>query len=46
MTLLLLDLYFKIKGWIYRDILGVLVKKFIKSNFIPPNFEGNENLIF
>ena len=33
---LLLDLYFKIKSWIYRGILGVLVKKkIIKSNFIP-----------
>ena len=35
MTILLLDPYFKIKGWIYRGILGVLVKKIIKSNFIP-----------
>ena len=26
-TILLLDPYFKINGWIYRDILGVLVKK-------------------
>ena len=34
MTILLLDLYFKIKGWKYRGILGVLVKKIIKSNFI------------
>ena len=25
-TILLLDPYFKIKGWIYRGILGVLVK--------------------
>ena len=52
MTILLLDLYFKINGWIYKDILWVLVKKFIKSNSIPPNFgrnekfEGNENLRF
>ena len=37
MTILLLDPYFKINGWIYRGILGVLVKKFIKSNFIPFN---------
>ena len=35
MTILLLDSYFKINGWIYRSILGVLVKKIIKSNFIP-----------
>ena len=35
MTILLLDHYFKIKGWISRDILGVLIKKFIKSNSIP-----------
>ena len=39
--------YFKIKGWIYRGILGVLVKKSL--NLIPlllisPNFGGNENL--
>ena len=26
MTILLLDSYFKIKGWIYKGILGVLVK--------------------
>ena len=35
MSILLLDSYFKIKSWIYRGILGVLIKKFIKSNFIP-----------
>ena len=36
MTILLLDPYFKIKGWIYRGISGVLVKKkIIKSNSIP-----------
>ena len=35
MIILLLDPYFKINGWIYRGILGVLVKKLIKSNFIP-----------
>ena len=34
MTILLLDLYFKINDWIYRGILGVLIKKFIKSNSI------------
>ena len=37
MIILLLDTYFKIKGWIYRGILGVLVKKFIKFNSIPSN---------
>ena len=43
MTILLLDPYFKIKGWIYRDILGVLVKKslnLISFPLIPPNFGG------
>ena len=40
---------FKINGWIYKGIFGVLVKKFIKFNFIPTNFsqfQGNENLRF
>ena len=49
MTILLLDPYFKIKGCIYRGILGVLVKKslnLISFRPIPPNFEGNENLRF
>ena len=49
MTILLLDPYFKIKGWIYRGILGVLVKKIIKSSFIlshSSQFLGNENLKF
>ena len=49
MTILLLDPYFKIKSWIYRGILGVLVKKslnLIPFPPIPPNFEGNENLRF
>ena len=27
-TILLLDPYFKIKSWIYRGILGVLVKNY------------------
>ena len=27
MTILLLDPYFKIKGWIYKGILEILVKK-------------------
>ena len=43
MTILLLDPYFKIKGWIYRGILGVLVKKslnLISFPPTPPNFEG------
>ena len=38
---ILLDFYFKIKGWIYRGILGVLVKKslnLISFIPIPPNF--------
>ena len=41
MTILLLDSYFKIKGQIYRGILGVLVKKslnLIPFPTIPPNF--------
>ena len=49
MTILLLDPYFKIKNWIYKGILGVLVKKslnLISFPPIPPNFWGNENLRF
>ena len=49
MTILLLDPYFKIRVWIYKGILGVLVKKslnLISFPHIPPNFEGNENLRF
>ena len=49
MTILLLDSYFKINGWIYRDILRVLVKNslnLISFPLIPPNFEENENLRF
>ena len=49
MKILLLDLYFKIKSWIYRGILGVLVKNSLNQiSFIPipPNFGGNENLRF
>ena len=49
MTILLLDPYFKINGWIYRSILGVLVKKSLNlTSFphIPLNFMGNENLRF
>ena len=41
MIILLLDLYFKIKRWIYRGILGVLVKNslnLISFLSIPPNF--------
>ena len=48
-TILLLDPYFKIKGWIYRGILGVLIKKslnLISFLPIPRNFRGNENLRF
>ena len=43
MTILLLDPYFKIKSWIYRGILRVLVKKslnLISFPLIPLNFEG------
>ena len=43
MTILLLDPYFKIKGWIYMGILGVLVKKLLNLiSFppIPPNLGG------
>ena len=49
MTILLLDPYFKIKGWIYSGVLRVLVKKLLNLiSFppIPPNFWGNENLRF
>ena len=49
MTILLLNPYFKIKGWIYRGILRVLVKKLlniISFPLIPPNFKENENLRF
>ena len=49
MTILLLDHYFKIKGWIYKGILRVLVKKLLNLiSFppIPPNFEKNEILKF
>ena len=49
LTILLLDPYFKIKSWIYRDILGVSVKKslnLISFPPIPPNFKRNENLRF
>ena len=41
--------HFKIKGWIYRGILEVLVKKslnLISFPSIPLNFRGNENLRF
>ena len=41
--------YFKINCWIYRGILGVLVKKSLNLISFPPipsNFEGNENLRF
>ena len=48
-TILLLDPYFKINGWINSGILGVLVKKSLNLNSFPlisPNFGGNENLRF
>ena len=41
MIILLLDIYFKIKCWIYRGILGALVKKLlnlISFPLIPSNF--------
>ena len=41
--ILLLDPYFKINGWIYRGILGVLVKKslnLISFPHISLNFRG------
>ena len=46
MIILLLDTYFKIKGWIHSGILEILVKKsldLISFPSNPPNFEGNEN---
>ena len=49
MTILILDPYFKIKGWIYKGILGVLVKKslnLISFPSIPSNLGKNENLRF
>ena len=49
MTILRVDSYFKINGWIYRGILGFLIKKLlnlISFPFIPSNFGGNENLRF
>ena len=42
MTILLLEPYFKINGWIYRGILKVLVKKSLNLISFPPilhNFE-------
>ena len=47
MTILPLNACFKIKWWIYRGILGVLVKNSLNLILFPPispNFEGNENL--
>ena len=36
MTILLLDHYFKIKNWIYRGILRILVKKSLNQiSFLP-----------
>ena len=49
MTILLLDPYFKINGWIYRGIFGVLVKKslnLITFPLISLKFGRNENLRF
>ena len=39
MTILLLDPYFKIKGWIYRGILGVLVKNSLNLILFPQNIK-------
>ena len=49
MIILLLDPYFKIKSWIYKSILRVLVKNLlnlISFPLISPNFKENENLRF
>ena len=49
MTILLLNPYFKINGWIYKGILGVLVKNLLNLILLPPispNFKGNDNLRF
>ena len=39
-TILLFDPYFKIKNWIYRGILGVLVKKSLNLISFLPISEG------
>ena len=47
--ILQLDPYFKINGWIYRNIFGVLVKESLNLISFPPiplNFKENENLRF
>ena len=49
MTILILDPYFKVKSWIYKGILGVLVKKSLNLISFPPipsNLGRNENLRF
>ena len=49
MIILLLDPYFKIKSWIYRGILGILVKNSLNLISFPPipsNFGKNENFRF
>ena len=43
MTILLLDPYFKINGWIYRGILGVLVKNSLNLISFPLNLRFLEN---
>ena len=43
MTILLLEIYFKINSWIYKDILRVLVKNSLNLISLSPfslNFEG------
>ena len=49
MTILLLDPYFKINGWIYRGVFRVLVKNSLNLISFPPiplNFGENGNLRF
>ena len=49
MTILLLNSYFKIKGWEYMSIFGILVKNslnLISIPLIPHNFKNNEKLRF
>ena len=44
MTILLLDPYFKIKCWIYRGILGVLVKNSLNLIQFSPNLPISEEM--
>ena len=46
MTILLLDPYFRMKSWIYKGILGVLVKKSLNIISFPLKLKGKgENVI-